>query len=78
MYAFGMSCSECGKSSDNEENLCANEVDYAVKTANCDNEGDGRSVCSFILLFQKNRQDKRGLSTCYIYVGKDLFCLMRH
>ena len=53
MYAFGMSCSECGMSSDNEENLCANEVDYAVMTANCDNEGDVRSVCSFIHLFQK-------------------------
>ena len=48
-----MACSESGKSSDNEENLCVNEVEFAVSTAYCDNEGDVRSVCSFILLFYR-------------------------
>jgi len=46
-----MASSESGKSSDNEENLCVNEVGFAVLTAYYDNEGDVRSVCSFILLF---------------------------
>ena len=48
-----MACSESGKSSDNEENLCVNEVEFAVLTAYCDNEGDVRSVCSLILLFYR-------------------------
>jgi hypothetical protein len=48
-----MVCSESGKSGDNEENLCTNGVEFAVLTANFDNEGDVRSVCSFILLFYR-------------------------
>ena len=48
-----MACSESGKSSDNEENLCVNGVEFAVLTAYYDNEGDVRSVCSFILLFYR-------------------------
>jgi len=52
-YAFGMACSVSGKSNDNEENLYVNGVTFAVLTAYCDNEGDVRSVCSFILLFYR-------------------------
>jgi len=48
-----MASSESGKSSDNEENLCVNGVEFAVLTAYCDNEDDARSVCSFILLFYR-------------------------
>ena len=48
-----MASSESGKSSDNEENLCVNGVEYAVLTEYCDNEDDARSVCSFILLFYR-------------------------
>ncbi len=48
-----MASSESGKSSDNEENLCVNGVEFAVLTAYCDNEDDVRSVCSFILLFYR-------------------------
>ena len=48
-----MASSENGKSSDNEENLCENGVEFAVLTANSGNEGDVRSVCSFILLFYR-------------------------
>jgi hypothetical protein len=48
-----MEFSEIDKSCDNEENLCMNGVVFAVLTANFDNEGDVRSVCSFILLFYR-------------------------
>ena len=48
-----MAYSESGRSIDNEENLCVNGVEFAVSTVNYDNEGDMRSVCSFILLFYR-------------------------
>lgn len=48
--ASGKVCCGYGRSSDNEEILCVNGVEIAVLTAYCDNEGDVRSVCSFILL----------------------------
>ena len=68
--------SENGTSSDNEENLYVIGEEFAVPTAYYDNEGGVLSVCSFILLLQKNRQDKRDLPTCYIRrIG--LFFLMQ-
>jgi hypothetical protein len=51
--ASGKVCSEDGRSSDNEENLCENGVEIAVMTAYFGNEGDVRSVCSFILLLYR-------------------------
>jgi hypothetical protein len=48
-----MAYSVSGRSIDNEENLCVNEVEFAVLTAYYDNEGDMRSVYSFILLFYR-------------------------
>lgn len=48
-----MTWSESGTSNDNEKNLCVNGVEFAVLTAYSDNEGDVRSVCSFILLFYR-------------------------
>ena len=53
MCASGMACSENGRTSDNEESLCVNGVAIAELTAYFDNEGDVRSVCSFILLFYR-------------------------
>jgi hypothetical protein len=53
MFASGKECFGVGKSSDNEENLCENGVEIAVLTAYFGNEGDARSVCSFILLLYR-------------------------
>ena len=53
MCASGMGCYDGDMSSDNEENLCENGVDAAVLTAYFGNEGDERSVCSFILLLYR-------------------------
>ena len=76
MCASGMGCSECDTSIVSEENLYVIEDEIAVSTACYGNEGDVLSVCSFILLLQKNRQDKRDLPTCYIRrIG--LFFLMQ-
>ena len=67
---------ENGKPSVSKENLYVIEEEIAVSTACYGNEGDVLSVCSFILLLQKNRQDKRDLPTCYIRrIG--LFFLMQ-
>ena len=68
-----MAYSESGKSSDNEENLCVNEVEFAVLTAYCDNEGDVRSVCSFILLFYRKIGKTKEAFLPVIYVVKTSF-----
>ena len=67
-----MVSSESGKPSDNEENLCVIGEGFAVLTVYYDNEGDVRSVCSFILLMdRKQAKQKRSF---YQYVRrKDLF-----
>ena len=48
-----MAYSESGMTSGNEESLCEIAVVIAGLTAYFDNEGDVRSVCSFILLFYR-------------------------
>jgi hypothetical protein len=53
MCASGKVCSGDSRSNDNEENLCEYGVEIAVLTAYSGNEGDVRSVCSFILLLYR-------------------------
>jgi len=68
-----MACSVSGKSNDNEENLYVNGVTFAVLTACCDNEGDVRSVCSFILLFYRKIGKTKEAFLPVIYVVKTSF-----
>lgn len=74
--AFDKECFDGGRSSDCAGNLYGSEARDAVKAAYDGNAGDGRYVCSCILLNkQDNRQDKRDLPYT-ILRRKDLFILM--
>ena len=68
-----MECSECGRTSDNEENLCVYGVEFAVLTVYHDNEGDVRSVCSFILLYNRKTGKTKEAFLPDIYVVKTSF-----
>jgi hypothetical protein len=73
---FDKECFDGDRSSDCAENLYGSEARDAVEVACGGNAGDGRYVCSCILLTkQDNRQDKRDLPYT-ILRGKDLFVLM--